>query len=415
MQLRSLFMLIIVGTSFSAFGQKEFKQLDDAEVNFLFNYYEQDGNNGAVQGGRGTEQLDNIAPSLIVNIPLDTAKNLLMYFGFDKYSSASTDRIDDPYFEDVNLSTASSSDTRTYANITYQRKNSEKRMTQSYKAGVSVEYDYTSLSAGYGWAKESKDQNRELSLSAMGYFDTWKLIYPIELRGTDGLNTDKQRQSFNFTSTLSQVINKKLQMSFSGEFVYQTGRLATAFHRVFFNDGQTDIFAKERRTEKLPDSRLKIPIGIRANYYLNDFLILRGYYRYYYDDFGITGNTFELELPIKVLYSLTLYPFYRYHTQTAADYFKPWGQHELMDEYYSSDYDLSAIITTSMGLGLKFSPLYGLARFKGPFSARSGRVTKFKSVEVRYADYTRKGNNDNDPGGGDLDAYSLSFNMTFTF
>ena len=405
----------MMGVSLTVFGQKEFKKLDDAEVNFLFNYYEQSGNNGAVQGGTGTEQLDNIAPSLIVNIPLDTSRNLITYFGFDKYSSASTDRIDDPYLENINLSTASSSDTRTYANVTYQRKNSEKHMTQSYKAGVSVEYDYTSLSAGYGWAKESKDKNRELSLSATGYFDTWKLIFPIELRGTNGLNMDKQRQSFNFTSTLSQVINKRLQMSLSGEFVYQAGRLATPFHRVFFNDGETNLFFKERRTEKLPTSRLKIPIGVRANYYLNDYVILRGYYRYYYDDFGIIANTVELEVPIKVLYSLTVYPFYRYHSQTAADYFKPWGQHELTDEYYSSDYDLSAVTTTSMGFGLKYSPLYGLARFKGPFSGSSGRVTKFKSVEIRYADYTRRGNNDNDPGGGDLDAYSLSFNMTFTF
>ncbi|QSE98216.1 DUF3570 domain-containing protein [Fulvivirga lutea] len=415
MQLKYWLVLVLAGLTSMTSAQETFKELDETEINFLFNYYEQDGDNGAVQGGRGTEELSNVAPSLIVNIPLDTVKNLIAYIGFDNYSSASTDRIDDPYLENINLSTASSSDTRFYTNITYQRKNNAAKVTQSYKAGVSVEYDYTSISAGYGFAKESKDQNRELSLSGMAYFDTWQLIFPTELRGTDGLNNEKQRQSFNFTSTLSQVINKKLQASISGELVYQTGRLSTPFHRVFFNDGESNIFLKERRTEKLPDTRFKIPLGLRLNYYLNDYVVLRGYYRYYYDDFGITANTFEIETPIKIHSTLTIYPFYRYHIQTAADYFKPFGQHELTDEFYTSDYDLSEINTTSLGFGFKYSPIYGLARFKGPFSKKTGKVTKFKSVEVRYADYTREGNNANDPGGGDLDAYSLSFNMTFTF
>ncbi len=395
---------------------EDFKKLEEAEINFLFNYYEQDGNNAAVTGGLGTEKLTNIAPSLIVNIPLDTTKTFIGYFGFDRYSSASTDRIDDPNFQNINLSTASSSDTRSYANLTYQKKNNFKKETYSYKAGISVEYDYTSFSLGYAWAKSSKDENRELGLSGAAYFDTWQLIFPTELRGTSGLNTDKQRQSFNFTATLSQVINKKLQASVSSELVYQTGRLATPFHRVYFNDGLTfNNPLKARRTEKLPDARFKIPLGVRLNYYLNDLIILRGYYRYYYDDFGITANTFELEAPIKLVSSLTVYPFYRYHTQTASDYFRPFGQHELTDEYYSSDYDLSALNTSALGFGLKFSPLYGLARFKGPFSGKTSRITKFKSLEVRYANYVRNGNNDNDPGGGDLDAYSITFNMTFTF
>ncbi len=416
MQLRLIVLALLVGISLDSYAQdKEFKKLDDAEINFLFNYYEQNGDNAAVTGGRGTEELTNIAPSLIVNIPLDTTKTFIGYFGFDKYSSASTDRIDDGNFQNINLSTASSSDTRLYGNFTLKKDNSKRRESYSYKLGVSKEYDYTSFSGGFAWAKESKDQNRELDLGITAYFDTWVLIFPTELRGTAGLDNNKQRQSFNFSATLSQVLSKRIQGSLSTEVVYQTGRLATPFHRVFFNDGETNIFAKERRIEKLPDSRFKIPLGLRLNYYLNDLIILRGYYRYYYDDFGITANTFEIETPIRIISSLTVSPFYRYHSQSAADYFKPFGQHELNDEYYSSDYDLSAVNTTSIGIGVKFAPLYGLARFKGPLSGTSGRVTKFKSIEVRYADYTRKGNNDGDPNGGDLDAYSLSFNLTFTF
>lgn len=388
---------------------KEFKQLNETEINFLFNYYEQEGGNAAVTGGRGTEELDNIAPGIIIYIPLDTNRSLVTNFGFDRYSSASTDNIDN------NVSSASSSDTRFYLNAAYSKKNGCRREAYTYKAGASLEYDYVSTSFGYGWAKESKDGNRELGLSGMAYFDTWSVIHPAELRGTQGipLDEEKKRQSFNFSATLSQVINKKLQTSISTEFVYQTGRLSTPFHRVFFTDVQSDPFANPG-TERLPDSRTKFPLGIRLNYYLNDLIVLRGYYRFYTDDFGINANTLSLETPIKIGSAFSVAPFIRYHDQTAADYFDAYGQHERSEEFYSSDYDLSAISSTTIGAGFKYSPLYGLGRFKGPFSKRKGgRVTQFKSLEIRVADYTRTGNNPG--GGGDLDAFSVSFDLTFTF
>lgn len=33
--------------------------------------------------------------------------------------------------------------------------------------------------------------------------------------------------------------------------------------------------------EKIPDTRLRIPLGIRASYLLGDNVIIRAYYRYY--------------------------------------------------------------------------------------------------------------------------------------
>lgn len=395
-------------------GTTEEKLLDDSEINFLFNYYNQDGDNAAVTGGRGTEKLTNIAPSVILTIPLDTNKLLISNLGFDNYSSASTDRIDDPNFENLNLSSASSKDTRFFYNGSYQRSNMKKKRIDTYKAGVSGEYDYLSLSGGYAWTKLSENENTEITLSGMAYFDTWTLIYPTELRGTIASGQEKKRQSFNLNATISQVINKKMQASVSGEFVLQQGRLATPFHRVYFDDGEAyNAPSKIRRIENLPDSRVKIPIGLRLNYYLSDYVVVRSYYRFYYDDFGIIGNTMELETPLKLGPFFVLYPFFRYHTQTAADYFRPFGEHNLNATYYTSDYDLSAIRSYTSGIGFKYSPLYGLARFKGPFSRNSGRITSLKSIEIRYANYQRRGNTDQ--VGGKLQANSVSFNLTFTY
>ena len=58
--------------------------LEDVTIDFLFNYYEQDGNHSPVTGGQGTESLTNTAPSLLVNIPIDTTRyinnTLVKYF-----------------------------------------------------------------------------------------------------------------------------------------------------------------------------------------------------------------------------------------------------------------------------------------------------------------------------------------------
>jgi hypothetical protein len=54
------------------------------------------------------------------------------------------------------------------------------------------------------------------------------------------------------------------------------------------------------------------------------------------------------------------------------------------DEYFTSDYDLSAFSANKFGLGFRYAPLYGLSRFKTPFG---GRVAKFKSLDLRYGYY----------------------------
>ena len=96
-----------------------------------------------------------------------------------------------------------------------------------------------------------------------------------ELWGTPGLETEKQRQSYNFTGTVSQVLSRKLQASLSAGFVYQTSRLSTLFHSVYLTDVQTDPNASAR-IERLPDSGTKFPIGLRLNYYLNDLIVFAG-------------------------------------------------------------------------------------------------------------------------------------------
>ncbi len=68
---------------------------------------------------------------------------------------------------------------------------------------------------------------------------------------------------------------------------YQEGLLSTPYHRVYFTDGTLKV-------EKLPGTRAKLPIGLRASYFLGDRFIIRSFYRYYQDNWGMKAHTVSL-------------------------------------------------------------------------------------------------------------------------
>lgn len=350
------------------------KKLKETEVNFMFSYYAQNGDNSPVTGGIGTEELKDYTPTVTVNMPLGERSQLKVNAGFDYYTSASTDNID------TRVSSASVKDVRSHLIVDYTRNSKDESLSYGGKLGVSVEYDYTSIQVGGHIAKSSMDNNRTLSLSAQALIDNWTIYYPRELRGTNWLS-GSARNSFNVSATYSQVLNKRMQLALTSDVIFQTGLLSTPFHRVYFQE-QDDA-----RVEILPDTRIKIPIGLRFNYYLSDQVITRWNYRYYLDDWGINAHTFEVEIPIKLNRFFSIYPFYRYHTQTAADYFAPYKQHSINDEFYSSDYDLASLNSHKFGIGMFYSPVDGIVRIKRPLS--KGKTILFKGIDWRYAHYRR--------------------------
>lgn len=424
---KSAFSLAMVLASIMAMGQaaedaKERQEQDkqwlkktaltNVEVNILGSYYSQDGNHSAVTGGTGTEELTDITPAVIVIIPLDSTRQLTFDGGADIITSASTDNID------FNVSGDSRNDLRYHLNVTYTKRLARPRLTYSLSAGFSKEYDVFAKSIGGSLTKEPRDGNSTFTLSGQAFFDAWKLYYPVELRPPGSNDEDPQgndnRNSYNFGLVYSQVLSKRLQVSFTADVVLQDGLLGTPFHRVFFNDGvnvdglsTVEIMRsnKLRIVENLPRSRTRIPLGVKLNYYISDLFVFRGTYRYYSDDFDVTGHTFSVDLPVKVTPFISITPFYRYHTQTASRYFKPFGEHEINTEFFTSDYDQSAFNSSKYGLGIRYSPLYDIGIFKTPFTKKGkNKFTHLKAIELRYAYYDRSDG---------LNASVISFDLSF--
>jgi hypothetical protein len=394
--------------------------IGEVSVDLVGSYYEQDGNHSAVEGGDGSQELTDAVGSIIVNIPIDTSQTISASFSYDTYTSASSSQID--WDDDPAVTSASYDDQRKYGNLSYSRI-MKKGDVLSIGVGLSSEWDVFSHSYTLGWQKSTPDNNKVFGLDMELMFDHWDLIYPTDIaaklveNGTE-LKYDL-RKTLGLTASYSAIMNRKMQAQIVYNFTVQEGLLSTPFHRVYFDTTGTNleliegnlIFGNVKRNpfvnkdiERLPSQKFKHAFGLRTSSYPFDWMIIRTFYRYYFDSFGISAHTASIELPIKPTRFLALYPFYRFHIQTASTYFKPFLKHTADEEFYTSDYDLSAFTSHKYGLGIKISPPLGIYTLRGvPFKNRS---SSFKSIEVRGGQYFRSDG---------LNAYFISTDLSFVF
>ncbi len=438
--------------------------LENAEIDFVSSYYEQDGNNASVTGGIGTERLTDVTPNITITMPLSADEILTVDAGISAYTSASSSNLDPfdasgasggEYDDDLqggnsranNASTITGSpwvassgesymDIWGNATLSYTKYSEDRNRIWNVNGGISAEYDYFSAGFGGGYTWLFNQKNTEIGVSGSVFLDKWRPYYPTELdsyvdagmnlnngffEGVDILNEQGQiidkngsnawspvqgfeliqndkRNSYTLSLSFSQILSKNAQVSLFVDFIRQQGWLANPMQRVYFGDrpnfyignaasilnyteqNNIDVFRLADDIERLPDSRFKTPIGARFNYFINENLSVRTYYRYYFDNWGMSAHTASLELPIKLGDKFTLYPNYRYYSQTAIDYFAPFEAHQSTQQYYTSDFDLSSFDAHQYGLGVRYTDIF--TKFK---------LFKFglKSIDLRYAQYDR--------------------------
>ncbi len=448
-----IIFIILLSMPIALFSQKKEKQkqkakdsikvfkkrvLETTEIDILTSLYRQDGDNAAVTGGIGSEELVDFATNINVAIPLNADDVLNVDATISAYSSASSSNLnpfsgassgddddddDDLRYRDSNTATtgspwvvasgASQGDVWKNLNLGYSHSSDSRNNIYTTNISFAKEFDYTSLGAGLGFTRLFNQKNTEINFKANIYLDAWNPQYPTEIKtfvaengnlnadffegvaildkngnATNkwGNNTwkpinttlveDDGRNTYSLSLGLSQILSKRTQFSIFTDLVYQSGWLANPMQRVYFADidnyyignasaipnytsrQNKDVFQLADDIERLPDNRFKIPVGLRVSHYVNEYLIIKTYYRFYYDDWGINSHTFKLELPIKISDKITLYPNYRYYNQTAADYFAGYEQHLSTEMFYTSDFDLSAFSSNQLGLGIKYTDIF---------------------------------------------------------
>ncbi|GAA4737076.1 DUF3570 domain-containing protein [Flavisolibacter ginsenosidimutans] len=367
-------------TFFAAFAQDstayKSRKLTFEEANLVSSYYHQDGNNSAVTGGVGTENLTDYSNTIDLKFVRWGANNVKHSFtleaGIDHYTSASSDKIDPR-----TISSASSADTRIYPSLSWMAENNAKGTTFGAGVSFSSEFDYKSFGANVLFAKKTANRNGEFSVKLQAYLDQVTIIQPIELRSNQNINSHEDdyasqaRNSFSGSFSYSQIINPNFQLALIADVVYQQGYLGLPFHRIYFNNGSEGV-------ETLPGTRLKIPLGIRANYFLGDKVVLRSFYRYYHDDWGLSAHTAQLEAALKISPFFSFTPFYRYYNQQGTKYFAPINTHSVSEQFYTSNYDLSTLNSGFYGAGFRLTPEKGVLV-----------IQHLSALEIRYGHYSR--------------------------
>lgn len=349
----------------------EKRNLKIEEVNILGSYYTQDGNNSGVTGGVGTEKLTDYSSSIDIKIVKPTAKANKHIFGvnvgIDYYTSASSDNIDP-----ILVSSPSYSDIRIYPTVSYAYENTNNNSVIGGNVSYSKEFDYVSRGGQINYSKAFNKKQTEWITKLNVFFDELQEIKPYELRGSNTrIYETKTRNTFNISNAINQTINSKIQMALILDVAYQNGYLSTPFNRFFIKN---DSIAK---LEVLPNSRVKIPIGIRGNIFLNNKLILRNFYRFYWDNWGILSNTIQTELNININSVFTVSPSLRWYQQTGSKFFYEKNELLQLADFRTSDFDLSNFQSIFGGLGIKFQPKNGII---SPF---------FNSIELKYGYYAR--------------------------
>lgn len=355
------------------------------EVDFVTSYYNQNGDHSAVTGGIGTEAVTDVANSLTLNLVwLNKSQNkntLAVGLGFDYHTAASQAFVS-------KTGASSPTGTRVYPSIDWTVENNKKGNTFGLGAYYSGEFNYQSLGADLHFSQKTTDKNGEFSAKLQGYFDKVTLIYPSEFEpaSTTDLNGNgngygdggghrnygsSPRTTLSASFSYSQMINSRLQVMLLGDVVTQHGFLSLPFHRVYFSNGKDTI-------ERLPSSRFKLPVGARLNYFLGDNIIIRTYYRYYADNWGIRSNTAGIEVPYKITPFFSISPFYRFYNQSASRYFAPYEEHSPTDEYFTSNYEYAKFESSFYGIGFRLAPPNGVFGWQG-----------LHEMEIRYGHYTQ--------------------------
>lgn len=414
--LMMLYSLSVIAQDTTATQYRK-RVLEQTELDLLGSYYSQTGENASVTGGRGTEELTNYPVHIVVSIPVGMDNILAIDAGISAYSSASSSNLNpfdgkgpaDPF---VASTGASQSDHLMSIGLSFTNYSKDRNHVIGLKASTADEHDYVSLGFGGSYTRYFNHKNTSVGISADVYLDNWKVLYPYELGGPGGdpeegevppfaledfavsgnqeyrpLFTafdDTKRSTYALGFSASQVFSKRLQGSLNVDLVKQQGLLSNHMQRVYFQDIENtyiDNFHLAEDVERLPDSRFKVAIGGRLNYYVNEYVVAKGYYRYYFDDWGVKSHTIKLDVPVKTpIRGLTLTPSYRFYTQTAVDYFAPYDEHLSSSEYYTSDYDLAQFNAHQVGLGLSFTDVFN--------TVGVGRM-RFKSIDLSYDRYWR--------------------------
>jgi len=295
-------------------------------------YHNYDGGGITVQG-----------PSLLVRKKLGESVSVAANYYIDMVSGASIDTIVSGASEFKEERTQAS------ASVDYLRG----KTTYNVSFINSDESDYTANTAGVGI---SEDMFGDLTTISIGFSRAWDKVH--KNARINGVVQNDPTYSGNGYATidkrayrvgLSQVVTKNLILGLNFESQTHEGELGNPYRSIRFLLGTVDSFAPQT----LPGTRTTNAIALDGRYYLWYRAAVHGSYRFFTDTWGIRAQTAEIEY-IHPWRAWTFEGSYRYHSQTAADFYSDLFPRPDFQNFMARDRNLSTMTDQTIHLGVTY-------------------------------------------------------------
>ncbi len=242
---------------------------------------------------------------------------------------------------------------------------------------TSKEYDYSSVGLGAGLLHDFNNKNSTLNVELNAYLeqqDPRDGDIPVGLTPmldgvqSSGPNSSDTKNIYDFNLGLTQVLTRYALIKINLNLNNSTGYLTNPYQILSVldssgnvtNDGLVNIDpgALPYVFEKRPDERLRSSLfGSLVHDFDGD--VLHFSYRYYWDDWDISSNTFDVRYRFRLSDKQYISPHVRYYRQSDAEFYRPHLEQgvdvdangQVLLSEASADYRLSSFSSYVIGLG----------------------------------------------------------------
>lgn len=275
----------------------------------------------------GGVQIDG--PSILVRKKVGKSLSFVGNYYVDMISSASIDVVTtaSPYNEER---------TQWSLGVDYLRGNT----TMSLSYTTSDESDFEANTYSFSVSQDMFGDMTTLTLSYALGDDT------VGLADDPTFARDVDRQTYGIG--LTQILTRNLITTLNIETITDEGFLNNPYRSVRYLD-PTSALGFSFEPELYPNTRTSTAIGWKARYYLPYRAAIQGEYRFFTDTWGITSNTAAVSY-VHPWRNWTFEAKYRWHDQTAADFFSDLFTRSEQTNFRGRDKELSSLTNQTFRL-----------------------------------------------------------------
>ena len=179
----------------------------------------------------------------------------------------------------------------------------------SMRNGLHLEEPFRSWHNGLMATHSLADDNTLLSANVIELIDWFDRF---DIHGSRHGHTT--RTGTSGTVSMTQIVTATTVVNVNYGITVLAGTMGNTWNSV-------PVAGGSRGAERLPDERVRHALVARASQFLPWNGVLRAYYRFYTDDWGIIAHSMEAQIMQRLSSVLYVGGLYRFHTQTGTTFF----------------------------------------------------------------------------------------------